>query len=408
MNNIFLNILFSLVITIITSCSDFSGDEINAKKNIEKYNLKLIKDINEIKNTPNIDLNLFSTVYGNLQTDSCLIIIVKNHNDTLIKQFDKGVHKYYFSNIIKKYNDYFLVLENIESPNYHSNLYGLNIKQTKAIPNYYRIDTIEKKLQRINLISKDSIIALAKATLRSEDSLYIYGNILYDKFYLAKDTLKNYQRLYYIITNGFELKSNKHGYLLYPKKIIPFNINKKFVDRYLYKNKINIQEFYCCSTLERIPENVYSSDNKYHFYFRVYSRLSNDLNSKIIKSELILQERYLNKKRKTKKILKVFDKDPIYNYSNLIKYQNQEYFIGVFPQVELDEYKNSVFHLDTIKWELNPVTVYDQNIDGNFKTLKKGKNSFITGDVGGNISGFLNDFKIVTVKNEYRLIKKDN
>ncbi|WP_181566785.1 hypothetical protein, partial [Aequorivita sp. CIP111184] len=107
-------------------------------------------------------------------------------------------------------------------------------------------------------------------------------------------------------------------------------------------------------------------------------------------------------------ILKVFDKDPIYNYSNLIKYQNQEYFIGVFPQVELDEYKNSVFHLDTIKWELNPVTVYDQNIDGNFKTLKKGKNSFITGDVGGNISGFLNDFKIVTVKNEYRLIKKDN
>ncbi len=388
------------------SCKE--EEKVNVNRFINHYQLE--QDRYRLVNGLDIKMKL----YANSEIDTSLILVIDKQGDTLVKHLGKNGNS--VQEIYEKDGEHFIKINTMFS---EIKYYGLGYSQIKR-KNYY-IDSLQyfilnkKKnaFEKIHRISNDSLVELAKHILKIDTPIKLKGNPSSNYYLVSRDTLDDYQRYYAIQTERYDLKKIDNIYLLVPlvarlSQGSEGNLGKDF----LYKNGVRIYDNYIGTTLESLNDR--KGNAKYLLEIRVYLKFEDVLNQEIVKSQLIVKEMELNNHLKTLRnewVLKNFTKNPkndlVFTEFDIIKYQNQEYFLGLLPQVSLHNYQNSVFHLDTINWKINPVKEYNSKFDKSFKEIKKGENMFLSGDILGKVSGFLQDFKIVKVKDEYRLIKKN-
>ena len=345
-------------------------------------------------------------LYINKTYDKYLLVLINKKGDTILSHLGKGVAEIFCSKIFKQKGAYLLEKRSFGKTNYDSVGKILNFLDDYHIDypmnNYYMVDTINKDLKKIDLVSKPELIERNKGKFNFSVTNVI---ALTNRFiYLAKDTLKNYQ-IYYQIKTKYELEKRDNTFVLFPN----LSPNSEDILKIgLYKNNQNISIQHLGNTQTLISQDSIGHNvNKYTVLLRFYSRfLCDSINyqycqDRFEKLDVMLYQRG----KKEQKVIKTFTNDYFFKDErfNMFKYKNGDYFLGVLPAID-KEYKFSLFRLDTINWKMEQVRKFDRKKDLVFERYENGKSSLISGDTSGEMSTFLDEYEIVKVGNGFKLI----
>lgn len=402
-------IVIIFILLIAVGCKD-RYTVFDAADAISKYELT-IEDGYDLKNT-NWKRN--GKIYGNKKTDSCLIVLINKKGDTILTHLDKGIESWYISKTIKVNKEYFVIKRDFPYVEMDSTKPDYNpSKATVAFYSYndidypmdhfYRLDSVNKKLEVVKLISKPEIEKKIKKIFHFKEKIKILAST--NKYtYIAKDTLRDSQ-VYYQINTTYVPQKKENGWILEP------NISTKFADVYkmgVYKNNITSSSEWLGNTFARVSiDSLGQNIRRYDIYLKYYTKFScntekyNYCHDSFVKLEIILRD----KKKNERKNLETFTSDTFFKNQNfnMFKYKNGEYFIGVLPKID-KEYKLSLFRLDTINWKLEQLEKFDRKKDIIFERYEKGKNFLISGNTSAEMATFLNEYEIVKAQDSYKLI----
>jgi hypothetical protein len=329
MNKIKLLLSFSIVIVFV-SCKNNNND-FNVNSTINKYNL----DLNSGYNLK-IQIGKETERYGNKKTDSCLIVLINKKGDTILTHLDKGIESWYPARMIKTESEYFVIKGEFNpvqldstKPDYKplseaTGDYSYN-DTDYPMNNYYVIDTINKDLKKIKLVSKSELIKRNKGKFNFSGTNIIASSNRF--IYLAKDTLKGYQ-IYYQVNTKYELEKRGTTFVLFP------NLSSNSEDIFkigLYKNNQNISTQYLGNTQILISQDSIGHNvNKYAVLLRFYSRFFCDsINYKYCHDEFEKLDVVLCQRgKKEQVIMKTFTSNSFFKDKrfNMFKYKNADYF----------------------------------------------------------------------------------
>lgn len=411
------NILKCLLIILFIGigCDKYFDKKINVKNTIKKYNLNYqTSPMGSDDNSLHGDGLLFGSIHYNKRTDSCLYVLKNFKNDTLLIHLDRGLDNYWGAQVIRQKDNYFFLFRDFGKTAQNITTTP-NIKESYRLDNYikfFKIDTISRNMNQIKRTPDVEIIDSIKKYFNLQGDFHMVHPPLeeierfdYSKINalitIAKDTLDNCQS-YYLLGTTFEPQKKGKNFELSPS----FNgINYLGI----FKDNISYWEENIGNTRETI-----SIKYKYYYYYLDPIDSAYFAYKKLNKIEIIS---YYDKKENIITTLKEDDlfKHAIYKGQTsdfrpeMFRYYNGEYFITTFLPKQ-DEYIESfppVYHLDTVKWKMNRINLYDPLLDKKYSTLRK---KIVYVEAMRNyrdLSSFLESFEIVKVNNgEYRIIKK--
>jgi hypothetical protein len=346
-------------------------------------------------------------IYANKKTDSCLIVLMNKKGDTILTHFDSGIASWYLATTEKKYNNYFVKKTNFGKTIYDylsdSTQLSMNLSKIDVdypMDSYYQIDTISKKLIKIAVLND---VELEKR-LENQFSFLEKCTILAlsnHSTYVAKDTLDD-KKVYYQINTKYQINKDKNNFVL-----VPYFSN--------YIHKMGVYTNNCTSSKEKLGstfvtisvDSIGQKTSRFDIYLNYYSQFKcgskkyNYCFDDFVKLEVIAKDRI----KVGEKIMMTFYDNTFFENDNfnMIKYKNGDYFIGVLPTVE-KEYNGGIFRLDTINWTLQKVTKFNKKTDVNYIKYKKVNSSYITGNTQNKVADFLEEYEIVKVGKNYKLI----
>jgi hypothetical protein len=407
--NKIIKVVSFIVFVFFAACCKKNNATLDVNKIILKYHLDLENGFYNLEGT---SWKRNGKIYANKAIDSSLIILINKKGDTILTSFNKGIEQWYASKTMKIDNEYFVIkrdykyveLDSTKSdymPRQETQGYYLYDEIDNQTNSYYRLDSVNRKLDPIKLISKAEILKKIKEKFHFKEKVSILASS--NKYtFIAKDTLKGSQVYYQINTDYVPYK--KDGvWVLEPK------FHKGLANVYkmgLYNNNVKLSKEDLGYTLFQIAnDTIGRKEYKYHIYLKFYSKFSCEIGKykrcedEFVKVEVILQDTTKNEER----IIETFtDYSFFENHNfNMFKYKNGDYFMGALPEIE---YRESIFRLDTINWKLDKVKRFNRKSDLNYTRYKRDKGSLISGDVRGEMSTFLQKYEIVKVKDGYRLI----
>lgn len=407
MNKIKLLLYFSIVVFV--SCKNNNND-LNVNSIINKYNL----DLNSGYNLKNTNWKRNGKIYGNKKTDSCLIVLINKKGDTILTHLDKGIESWYPAKMIKTGNEFFVIKRDFPyvemdstKPDYNPSKSAMAFYSYNDIDypmdHYYRLDTINKKLEVVKLISKLEIEKRIKEKFHFKEKIKILAST--NKYtYISKDTLRNSQ-VYYQINTAYVPQKKENKWMLEP------NISTRFADVYkmrIYKNNVTIRTESLADSFVNIPidspeeeTGIYSINLKYYSKFLCNAKINKRCLDEFVKLEVVLR----NETKKRDKVIQTFMDNTFFENQpfEIFKYKYGDYFIGVLPESGTD-YQESLFRLDTINWKLDQVKCFNKKTDLKFMRYRKHENSLISADLSDYMSNFLKEFEIVKTDSGYRLI----
>lgn len=376
---------------------------------IRKYNLQSYGGYNiygkqEENKWFSNDSTLIFTLYENEKTNHFLYLVQNNNYDTIFKYFDSTNFDLTIRDFFKTKENYFVTFWKPALKSYLGYPSDYNFKNYRYTDlytydslNIYCIDSISHQIKNI---AKPNIEDIAESF---KNSFELQGKFEAIKsgseIRLIKDTLNNH-KVCYITNVELEIEKTNKEYILSPNF---FYISKIEVDQkkfLLYDDNFMIS-------------NALNGDVRYYYLY------DNDFNFKgFSKIDLIFH------KRNTKQVIEIsmeylfddinFRGKHIDYYTPLIiesfKYLNGEYFLFVSQNglQDWDFYFPNIYHIDTINWKLNRVTLLEKNKEQAFRKIKKTNDVEILSNLHyqSSLIGILESFEIVKVNDEYRLIKK--
>jgi hypothetical protein len=403
------NKLIILCFLIVFSCKKNTRN-LNLKETIIKYHL----DLNSGYDLQNTNWKRNGKIYANKVSDSCLIILINKKGDTILTHLDKGIESWYLAKMIKTGKEIFVIRREytpVELDSTKANYKSLSEAKVNysyndidyPMDSYYRLDTINKKLEVVKLISKLEIEKKIKEKFHFKEKIKILAST--NKYtYIAKDTLKDSQ-VYYQINTTYAPQKKENKWMLEP------SVSTKSSDVYkmgIYKNNLTMHTESLADSFVNIPIDSledgtgrYSINLKYYLKFSCNTKINKRCLDEFVKLEVVLR----NEAKKKDKVIQTFTDNTFFENQpfEIFKYKYGDYFIGVLPESGTD-YQESIFRLDTINWKLDQVKHFNKKTDLKFTRYKRYKNSFISGDVKGYMTTFLEEYEIVKVKDGYRLI----
>ena len=165
-----ISILFFL---IAIGCAKNASD-LDVKTVLIKYQLSLDNSYD----FSNINWNC--KMYTNRNTDSCLIILINKKGDTILTHLDKGIESWYRFKLTKIDKQDFIIKRDFPYIEMDSTKPDYNPKESYSyndidypMDHYYRLDSINKKLEVVKLISKLEIEKRIKEKFHFKEKIKI-------------------------------------------------------------------------------------------------------------------------------------------------------------------------------------------------------------------------------------------
>lgn len=385
--------------------------EIDVTNTINKYELK--EKSNWITETND---SLQCSILSNTEKDLALLIIREKNGDTLLKYFGNGVYNTNRFEILNLNNNRVLKIPHCGRSSFIDSFYavGNNRGAVMDLQNlsidsimYYQIDQKNQRLIPIKRACNDSLIALAKRKGNFKGKLRMVCSPQVRGFKVAVDTLTKSEQHYYVSIDDFGLEQNGNEFTMVPQY---FKVNKKS----LYINNISTSNHYLGNTLNVLSNDQHNSIIfRYHIrildYIELYCNNEGFTDNKFIKREII---RYDEKSDSTM-VISTFNNDSLISggHLSMFRYSNGEYFIGGLPPnyIEagyIDKETGTLYHLDTTNWRLKKLIVVDHNKMKYKKLQKNIKLAFLTGDIRGEMSGFIYAYEIVQIDSGFGIKRK--
>ena len=393
----------------ITAGCKRHASTLDVNATIIKYHLDLKSGYYDLEHS---NWNRNGKIYANRITDSCMIILINKKGDTILTQLDKGIESWYPAKMIKTGSGCFVIRRDFTAVEHDSTATDYKPNQAQQeysyndidypIDHYYRLDSINKKLYPVRLVSNAEIAKIIKDKFHIKENIKVLASSN-TYTYIAKDTLDGSQ-VYYEIATAYTPQKKDVQWEVAPSDLN--NMHKMGI----YKNNITASKEWLGNTFATVSADTLGQNvRRYDVYLKEYTKFSCDTkrypycHNEFIKLEVVLQD----KTKKEKIIVETFTDDTFFENQNfhMFKYKNADYFIGVLPDSESGkEYHQSLFQLDTVNWRLNRVLAYDKKADLNFTRYKKGRDALISGDAMRKMTTFLGAYEIVKVNEGYRLI----
>ena len=409
-------IIFLSVILTLFSCKgkpvvNVNNDSIN--NIIRKHHLYRRYENNVYADKNGLGKTLiFSTMYVNEKTDSLLYILKNDKNDILLIHLDKGIDNYFGAGVMKPEKDYVLRMKDFGKIHIDNDNGYYKID---SLVKFFKIDTINRTMNQVKRISDSEIINQIKEHFNLHGDFYMVHspiekvtlgedpNKIYTFITLAKDTLNGYQSYYQIKTPFYPRKMGK-DFWFYP------DFNE--MGKYLGINKIQY--------LGLFKDNIgYREENRGLIKYRYYYYYLNPDGSLYYSSDDEFRVEIIAKGN----IIMTLKKEDFFQFNTpkeieingiisefrpaIFKYYNDEYFITTFlpKRNEYIEQLPPVYHLDTVKWEMDKIELFDPQEDENYSILT------LQEILGGNLNdvdSFLDGIEIVKVNDKYKIILKQD
>lgn len=401
----FLNII--IIVTLFSSCKK-EVNNISTRQLITEYNLQSFGSFNSFgKREENkwfsMDSTLIFTLYENRNTNHFLYLVQNNKMDTIYKHIDSTRFELTIRDFFKTKENYFVTLWNPALKNYIGYPSDYNFKNyryedlyTYDSLNIYLVDSISSNLEKINKPKINDIADSFKKTYKLGGEFEIIKSD--SKIRLVKDTLEN-QKILFQSDVGLEIVDKENAHLS------PYFFNKS-------KNELDKNSFSSFTENFLISENIKGDIKCYYSYDKEYNNLG------ISKIDFIFYQ--FNEEHiipTTLDNLFIIDEefqirniDPFDSfYIESFKYVNGEYFFYIHKQ-STEHWSGGfpiIYHIDTINWEIERILPFNFEDTKKLKKLKTTSQIEILSNIHrSNLSNILNEFEIVKVNDEYRLIKK--
>lgn len=407
-------IILLVLVSLITNCKK-SKNVLNVNATIIKYNLDLDTGHYDLKYS---SWNRDGQIYINKETDSCLIILKNKKGDTILTHFDKGIDPWFNAKMIKIDRECFIIKRYYEPLELDSTVTDyIPLDKAKGdysydnidlpMDIYYILDSVNKKLKPVKPVSRKEVLKKINAKFHFKENIKILAST--NKYtYIAKDTIEDSQ-VYYRINTIYVPQKNNTEWALIPTVFSGLaNVNKLGV----YKNNFTIHTESLVNSFFDIPNDnlrqkagSYSINLKYYLKFSCDTKINKRCENEFVKLEVVIR----NETEKSDKVIETFTNDSFFENQpfNLFKYRYGDYFIGVLPET-IEQYKESIFRLDTINWKLNQVKSFNKKTDLKFTHYRKNNKPIISEEMPDDMSSFLMKFEIVKVGDNYKLMARDH
>lgn len=379
-------------------------------KNKNRFTVGSFIQQNNLEN-PKIKLNqeIESHIFLNRDFEEKSLLLVIKEDDTLYSKIG-----YYYellkTNVFKKQENYFIRFS------HYDNYFIENINDAIKMYSFYKIDTNKNKLIPIKSMRKGQIIDAFKRQYNISNPLKIIveeRTIVYEKngnVFLGNavfiDTLKG---KVYLGNAIFSIKDSINAIGFFPAKKKTFYIHYNYS---LIDDKIVYRELIGSSS---------NKSNNFKIYAKTYSTYDKFYNPKKANK----YEIFVLNNDSMQKILKTIDEKDVFRLNSkkerelnagviqdfrpdFFKYKGEYFFTSFLPYGdEFMEGYPSLYHLDTIQWEMTLVKSLPK-ISGVKITKMNGEQpiELLTGDTKKRVSYFLDNFEVIKVDNSFKLIHK--
>jgi hypothetical protein len=343
MKNVIISIFILFVSVLSTNCTK---ESLKTNEIIKKHKFSYFIYFDS-ESTP---FKKNASLYANVETDSCLLILKNKEGDTILSHLDKSI-----INIVSikysRFNDNWFITKRDYGKTIYTDSTGekrpdFYSKDRYTLDKIYKINENKRNLEKIKIANNKYFIKKLISKYNFLNNIQI-AELQNNSTYVFKDTTESCQVLYQFET-AYNLKYEKGQYSLEPSFK---NINKIGI----YKNRIIIEND---RDLIDFGEKVYFGKNDWDFNFRYKieskkyykfngsASINNNYPShKLFKTEIIVYDW----KHNVYKLIKDFPKDSLFEYYNFIveKQKNKNIYVGIYPE-QLKFY----YLIDTVNWEL--------------------------------------------------------